>query len=63
MVVKSLNSYVADELVNKVFHLNNALIQAKNIISILEEENQKLKNLLFPSNREKEQTDKIQFVD
>ena len=46
MVVKSMNSYVADELANKVKHLQLALDQAKNIISMLETENDRLKDVL-----------------
>lgn len=43
MVVKTMRSYVADELANKVYHLTIALTQAKDIISKLEEENELLK--------------------
>jgi hypothetical protein len=58
-----MKNYVTDELVNKVFHLYKALNQAENIISVLEEENQKLKNLLFPNdNTENKDTVKIQCV-
>jgi hypothetical protein len=58
-----MKNYVADELANKVFHLHKALNQAENIISVLEEENQKLKNLLFPNdNTENKDTVKIQCV-
>ena len=58
-----MKNYVTDELVNKVFHLYKALNQAENIISVLEEENQKLKNLLFPNdNTENKDTVKIQSV-
>ena len=44
-----MKNYVADELANKVFHLHKALNQAEKIISILEEENKNLKNLLVSS--------------
>lgn len=47
MVVKSMNSYVADELANKVKHLQLALDQAKNIIDMLETENGRLKDVLI----------------
>jgi hypothetical protein len=47
MVVKSMNSYVADELANKVKHLQFALTQAQNIINILEIENHRLKDVLI----------------
>jgi hypothetical protein len=58
-----MKNYVTDELVNKVFHLYKALNQAENIISVLQEENQKLKNLLFPNdNTENKDTVKIQSV-
>lgn len=43
MVVKSMRSYVADELANKIKHLTLALSQAKEIISKLETENELLK--------------------
>lgn len=39
-----MKNYVADELSNKVYHLHQALNQAKNIIKILEQENQNLKD-------------------
>jgi hypothetical protein len=47
MVVKTMNSYVADELANKVKHLQIALSKANHIISILEFENQRLKDVLM----------------
>lgn len=43
MVVKTMRSYIADELANKVQHLTIALTQAKDIISKLEIENEALK--------------------
>jgi hypothetical protein len=43
MVVKSMRSYVADELANKIKFLTLALSQAKEIISKLEIENELLK--------------------
>jgi len=47
MVVRSMNSYVADELANKVKHLQFALTQAENIINTLEIENHRLKDVLI----------------
>lgn len=41
-----MKNYVSDELYNKVYHLSQALIQAQNIISTLEEENKNLKEIL-----------------
>ena len=42
-----MNSYVADELANKVKHLQFALTQAENIINTLEIENHRLKDVLI----------------
>jgi dihydroorotate dehydrogenase len=47
MVVRSMNSYVADELANKVKHLQFALTQAQSIINTLEFENHRLKDVLI----------------
>jgi hypothetical protein len=47
MVVKSLNSYVADELLNKVKHLHKALVEAESIICSLETENKRLQDALI----------------
>lgn len=41
-----MKNYVADELSNKVYHLHKALQQAEDIIKILEEENQNLKEVV-----------------
>lgn len=41
-----MKNYVADELSNKVFHLHKALQQAQDIIKVLEEENQNLKEAI-----------------
>lgn len=41
-----MNSYVADELSNKVYHLHKALEKAQKIIAVLEEENANLKKLV-----------------
>jgi len=46
MVVKTANEYMADELLNRVKHLQKALFQAEKIISSLEQENNNLKNVL-----------------
>ena len=47
MVVKTMNSYVADELIYKVKQLSIALAQAESIISSLEIENNRLKDVLM----------------
>ena len=47
MVVKSMNSYIADELANKVKHLQAALSQAQHIIMALETENDRLRDVLI----------------
>lgn len=47
MVVKSMNSYVADELAVKVKYLQKALNQAQDIINSLENENNRLKDVLI----------------
>lgn len=47
MVVRSMNSYVADELAVKVKYLQSALTQAERIIHILEVENHRLKDVLI----------------
>lgn len=47
MVVQTLNYYVADELANKVKHLQKALSQAEKIISVLEQENNRLHDVLI----------------
>lgn len=47
MVVRSMNSYVADELANKVKYLQSALTQAESIINTLEIENHRLKDVLI----------------
>ena len=41
-----MKNYVADELSNKVYHLNKALHEAEQIIATLEEENNNLKKIL-----------------
>lgn len=47
MVVRSMNSYVADELAVKVKYLQAALTQAESIINTLEAENHRLKDVLI----------------
>lgn len=47
MVVRSMNSYVADELAVKVKYLQAALSQAESIINTLEAENHRLKDVLI----------------
>lgn len=47
MVVKTMNTYVADELANKVKYLHKALKEAQDIISTLEAENQRLHDVLI----------------
>lgn len=41
-----MNKFIADELANKVYHLNKALTQAQSIIEILEKENKCLVDAL-----------------
>lgn len=41
-----MNKFIADELANKVYHLNRALTQAKSIIETLEKENKSLVDAL-----------------
>ena len=41
-----MKNYVADKLSNKVYHLHKALEQAKEIIKILETENENLKEII-----------------
>jgi hypothetical protein len=43
---KSTNDYIGDELANKVKILSYALNQAKNMVMVLEQENQNLKDVL-----------------
>jgi hypothetical protein len=43
----SMNNYIADELANKVKHLHSALSQAQNIIETLEQENNRLYDVLI----------------
>lgn len=47
MVVKTMTSYIADELANKVKYLQVALSQAEDIINQLENENNILKDVLM----------------
>lgn len=41
-----MKNYVTDELINKVYHLTQALNQAESIIKTLEQENDALKQTL-----------------
>lgn len=41
-----MKNYVADELSNKVYHLHKALEQARDIIKVLETENNNLKEAI-----------------
>lgn len=43
--MSQMNTYVADELQNKVKHLHMAITQAQDIISALEQENKRIKAL------------------
>jgi MoxR-like ATPase len=43
-VIMIMKNYVADELMNKVYHLTQALNKAKDIVSVLEEENKNLRD-------------------
>lgn len=45
--MKNANSFITHELVNKNEYLSRALLQAKNIISTLEKENSRLKDVLI----------------
>jgi hypothetical protein len=42
-----MKNYVADELINKVYHLTKALNQAETIIKTIEQENISLKEMLL----------------
>jgi len=42
----SMNNYIGDELANKVKVLSSALSQAENMVIVLEQENQNLKDVL-----------------
>ena len=45
--MKNANSFITHELVNKNEYLSRALLQAKTIISTLEKENSRLKDVLI----------------
>ena len=51
-----MKNYVADELANKVYHLQKALQKADEIINVLQEENSRLQdafnNLASSSNKD-----------
>jgi len=40
-----MKNYVSDELINKVYHLTQALNRAEHIVSVLEEENKNLRDV------------------
>jgi len=46
MVIKTLNEYMLDSMIDRVKTLQNALNQAENIITNLEKENHALKDAL-----------------
>lgn len=46
MVIRTMNSYVADELANKNYYLTKALTEANDIIKTLEIENNRLRDVL-----------------
>jgi exonuclease VII small subunit len=46
MVVKHFEATIREELINKLKHFQKALTQAEEIISKLEEENAKLKEMI-----------------
>lgn len=46
MVVKHLNEYMTDQLIDRVQILQKALNQAEYIIQVLDNENQRLKDVL-----------------
>lgn len=41
-----MNTFIADELENKVYHLTKALNQAEKIVKLLEKENDSLKQTI-----------------
>lgn len=47
VIIKHVNEYIADQLSERVSTLQNALNQAEKIIRTLEEENERLKDLLI----------------
>ena len=47
MVVKSLNEFMTDQLIDRIKTLQKALNQAEKIIMLLETENQRLKDALI----------------
>lgn len=47
VIIKHVNEYLADQLSERVSDLQNALNQAEKIIRTLEEENERLKDLLI----------------
>jgi hypothetical protein len=49
-----MKNSVKDELINKVYHLTNALNKAENLVNTLQQENENLKKLLEDMNIESE---------
>lgn len=47
VIIKHVNEYLADQLSERVSTLQNALNQAEKIIRTLEDENERLKDLLI----------------
>lgn len=47
MVVKHLQEYMTDNLIDRIQTLQTALNQAENIMKVLEQENEKLKDVLI----------------
>jgi hypothetical protein len=47
VIIKHVNEYLADQLSERVSHLQDALNQAEKIIQTLDEENNRLKDLLM----------------
>jgi cell division protein FtsB len=46
VIIKHVNEYLADQLSDRVSHLQDALNQAEKIMQALEEENNRLRDLL-----------------
>lgn len=46
MISKTLSEYMHDEYIIRIKELQKALFQAESMITIMEEENKRLKNLL-----------------
>jgi ABC-type transporter Mla subunit MlaD len=46
VIITHVNDFLTDQLAKRVTHLQKALNQAERIVNILEEENQRLKDVL-----------------